>query len=93
MTPLLTMCLTLSFHYICTSIHMNFWCIYSLDQYLFRLHSSIFEANLDIEPKNFLKEFCSLNFLLKGLECPPDPTALLMFTILTFLLVMFTVYS
>ena len=28
--------------YMCISIHFNFWCVYSLDQYLFWLHSSLF---------------------------------------------------
>ena len=68
---------------LCTSIHMNFWCNYSLEQYLFQLHTNFFlsQARCSLEPKFFCRELHPLNLLLRGSECPPDPPAPLMLAI------------
>ena len=68
----------------CTSIHINFWCIYSFEHYLIlgAFKSILSQSRCSSEPKVFS--------LLRGSECPPDPLALLMLTTLAFLLIMFT---
>ena len=60
----------------CASIHMNFLCLYSLEQQLFQSHSNL------LEPKNFLRGLCLLKHLLKDSKRTPDPPAPLTFGML-----------
>ena len=53
----------------CTSIHINFSCVYSLEQKLFWPHSNLFQANLDaLQSLKIYQVFSPL------LESPPPLT-------------------
>ena len=47
LTHTLPACLLTLALYMCTSIHINFLYVYSIEQKLFQSHSNLFQANLD----------------------------------------------
>ena len=67
-----------------TSIHINYWCIYSLEQDLISglFKSILSQSRYSLELKN--------SPLLRGSEHPPDPSVLLTLATLAFPLIMFT---
>ena len=68
----------------CTSIHINFWCVYNLKQSLFQCILS--QSRRSLEPKNVLRELRPLNPLLTG----SDPPAPLTLPILAFPVIVFS---
>ena len=64
--------LTLAFWYMCTSICINFLCIYSLKQLitLAAFKSIIGQSRCPLGPKSFLRAFCPLKSLLRVSEHP-----------------------
>ena len=74
MLPVWLLAVTL---YMCTSIHINFWFMYSLKQSLFWSHANLCSAYLDaLEHKNFLRGLFPLNPLLRALESPRPPSSI-----------------